>query len=72
MNMGTGVGMAMVVDITIMMMTMTMTIIIMARAGTVIGIGTVVPGAIDHLAMRSSSTKPPEHQVAVLDVSQTL
>lgn len=68
--MGTGAGMAMVVDITIMMMTMT--IIIMARAGTVIGIGTVVPGAIDHLAMRSSSTKPPEHQAAVLDVSQTL
>jgi hypothetical protein len=70
MTMGTGAGMAMVVDITIMMMTMT--IIIMAREGTVIGIGTVVPGAIDHLAMRSSSTKPPEHQAAVLDVSQTL
>lgn len=70
MTMGTGAGMAMVVDITIMMMTMT--IIILARAGTVIGIGTVVTGAIDRLAMRSSSTKPLEHQAAVLDVSQTL
>lgn len=46
-------------------------IIIMARGGTGIAIviGTVVNGAIDCLTWPSSSTKPLEHQAAVLDVS---